>query len=159
MMLTTKGRYAVMALVDLASNSNGKPVTLADIATRQGIALAYLEQIFSRLKKEGLVKSLRGPGGGYIFARPSEQTMISDIIMAVDEPIKMTRCNNKAAGCMKDKVRCKTHDLWEGLGNQIYSYLRAISVNDVMNRKVDSVKNVAGIQAKGIEQSIFTSCE
>lgn len=136
MMLTTKGRYAVMAMVDLASHSNGRPITLADISSRQDITLAYLEQIFSRLKKEGLVKAIRGPGGGYIFARPAEQTMISDIIMAVDEPIKITRCNNTAAGCMKDKVRCKTHDLWEGLGNQIYNYLRAISVTDVANRKL-----------------------
>lgn len=137
MMLTTKGRYAVMAMVDLSSQCCGKPVTLSDIATRQEIALPYLEQIFAKLRRSGLVNSVRGPGGGYQLARGAEDIFVSDIIAAVDESIKMTRCEHRAAaGCMGKKVRCLTHDLWEGLGNQIYNYLRAISLRDICDRQV-----------------------
>ncbi len=138
MMLTTKGRYAVMAMVDMASHEGAaKPICLADIAVRQEITIAYLEQIFNKLKRDGLVKSVRGPGGGYMLVREPEQTWISDIIMAVDESIKMTRCNSHSgAGCMGTKARCLTHDLWEGLGNQIYGYLRSVSLKDVATRQV-----------------------
>jgi Rrf2 family iron-sulfur cluster assembly transcriptional regulator len=137
MMLTTKGRYAVMALVDLAAQESESPVTLAAIAERQEIALPYLEQIFAKLRRSGLVDSVRGPGGGYALARGAEKTFVSDVILAVEESIKMTRCEKEsAAGCMKPKTRCLTHDLWEGLGNQIYDYLRAISLKDVIDRQV-----------------------
>ncbi|MBM3581204.1 MAG: Rrf2 family transcriptional regulator, partial [Alphaproteobacteria bacterium] len=88
MKLSTKGRYAVMAMVDLASNSRGKPVALADVASRQEISLSYLEQLFSKLRRGGVVKSVRGPGGGYLLARPESETRVSDIILAVDEPIQ-----------------------------------------------------------------------
>lgn len=137
MMLTTKGRYAVMAMVDLASQCGGKPVCLGDIAERQEIALPYLEQIFAKLRRNGLVNSVRGPGGGYVLARTAEDTYVSDIITAVEESIKMTRCGHRAAaGCMGTKVRCLTHDLWEGLGNQIYTYLRSISLKDICARQI-----------------------
>ena len=137
MKLSTKGRYAVMAMVDLAVNSNGSPVALADIAERQEISLSYLEQLFGRLRKGGLVKSVRGPGGGYLLARPTQQTRVSDIILAVDEPIQTTRCApGSPAGCHNHKGRCLTHDLWEELGNQIYLYLSSVSLNDVVERKL-----------------------
>ncbi len=146
MMLTTKGRYAVMAMVDLATHSGEKPVVLADIAERQEIALTYLEQIFSRLKKDGLVKAFRGPGGGYMLTRTPAETFISEIIVAVDEPIKMTRCNhNPGKGCLSTKVRCLTHDLWDGLGNQIFAYLRSVSLEDVCQRRVKD-KQIIGLE-------------
>ena len=120
MKLSTKGRYAVMALVDLASQSDGRPVALADIAERQEISLSYLEQLFAKLRRGGLVRSVRGPGGGYLLARAADDTRISDAILAVDEPIRATRCKSgSSAGCRANKSRCLTHDLWEELGNQI----------------------------------------
>ena len=126
-----------MAMVDLASHSNGNPVALADIADRQEISLSYLEQLFGRLRKGGLVKSVRGPGGGYLLARPTAQMRVSDIILAVDEPIQTTRCApGSPAGCHNHKGRCLTHDLWEELGNQIYLYLSSVSLADVVDRKL-----------------------
>jgi len=135
--LSTKGRYAVMAMVDLASHSGGKPVALADIADRQEISLSYLEQLFGKLRKGGLVKSVRGPGGGYLLAREPGETRVSDIIMAVDELIKATRCTpGSPSGCHLNKSRCMTHDLWEELGNQIYLYLSSVTVADIVDRRV-----------------------
>lgn len=137
MKLSTKGRYAVMAMVDLASHSEGSPVALADIAERQEISLSYLEQLFGKLRKGGLVKSVRGPGGGYLLSRIPQQTRISDIILAVDEPIQTTRCSpGSPAGCHNNKGRCLTHDLWEELGNQIYLYLSSVSLADVCERRI-----------------------
>ena len=137
MKLSTKGRYAVMALVDLASQSDGRPVALADIAERQEISLSYLEQLFAKLRRGGLVRSVRGPGGGYLLARAADDTRISDAILAVDEPIRATRCKNgSSAGCRANKSRCLTHDLWEELGNQIHVYLSSVSLADVCNRRV-----------------------
>ncbi|CAA7611939.1 MULTISPECIES: Rrf2 family transcriptional regulator [Magnetospirillum] len=137
MKLSTKGRYAVMAMVDLASHSQGSPVALADIAERQEISLSYLEQLFGKLRKGGLVKSVRGPGGGYLLARTPVQLRISDIILAVDEPIQTTRCSpGSPAGCHHHKGRCLTHDLWEELGNQIYLYLSSVSLSDVCERRI-----------------------
>jgi len=143
MMLTTKGRYAVMALVDMASLTrfveSPKPVSLADISARQDITVAYLEQIFSKLKHAGLVKSVRGPGGGYVLARASGEIKIADIINAVEEQIKMTRC-----GSHKTEVKCKvggkcsTHDLWDGLSQTIEGYLESVTVADVVNRKLET---------------------
>jgi Rrf2 family transcriptional regulator, iron-sulfur cluster assembly transcription factor len=135
--LSTKGRYAVMALVDLASQSDGRPVALADIAERQEISLSYLEQLFAKLRRGGLVRSVRGPGGGYLLARAADDTRISDAILAVDEPIRATRCKTgSSAGCRANKSRCLTHDLWEELGNQIHVYLSSVSLADVCNRRV-----------------------
>ena len=137
MRLSTKGRYAVMAMVDLASTSSGNPVALADIAERQEISLSYLEQLFAKLRKGGLVKSVRGPGGGYLLAYAAEHTRISDIILAVDEPIRTTRCSaGSPAGCRTNRSRCLTHDLWEELGNQIHLYLSSVTVADVCERRI-----------------------
>jgi Rrf2 family iron-sulfur cluster assembly transcriptional regulator len=135
--LSTKGRYAVMAMADLAHHSNGKPVSLADVAQRQEISLSYLEQLFGRLRRGGLVSSVRGPGGGYLLARTPEQMRVADIILAVDEPIKATRCSpGSPSGCHSHKGRCLTHDLWEELGNQIYLFLSAVTLADVCERRV-----------------------
>ena len=136
MLLSTKGRYAVMAMVDLASQADAKPVALAAIAERQEIPLAYLEQIFSKLKRQGLVQSTRGPGGGYKLSRAAADTPVADIIIAADESITMTRCGGKESGCMSPKTRCLTHDLWDGLGQQIYNYLSAVSLGDVIERRL-----------------------
>lgn len=137
MKLSTKGRYAVMAMVDLADHGQGRPVSLADIAERQEISLSYLEQLFGKLRKGGLVRSVRGPGGGYLLARPADDTRISDVILAVDEPIQATRCMpGSPRGCKVNKGRCLTHELWEELGNQIYLYLSSVSLADVVERRV-----------------------
>ncbi len=137
MILSTKGRYAVMAMVDLAMHQKEKPVGLAAIADRQEIPLAYLEQIFAKLKRAGVVQSVRGPGGGYTLAKPAELLRISDIVEASEEAIKMTRCATEShMGCMADKSRCVTHDLWEGLGEHIFQYLSSLSLADVIQRKV-----------------------
>lgn len=137
MKLSTKGRYAVMAMADLASDGSGKPIALAEIADRQEISLSYLEQLFGKLRKGGLVKSVRGPGGGYLLARSPEEMRIADIILAVDEPIKATRCTpGLPHGCQSDHSRCLTHDLWEELGNQIYLYLSSITLGDVCERRI-----------------------
>ncbi|WP_316977932.1 Rrf2 family transcriptional regulator [Shumkonia mesophila] len=151
MRLSTKGRYAVMAMVDLASHSGGKPVALADIADRQEISLSYLEQLFGKLRKGGLVKSVRGPGGGYLLAREAGETRVSDIIMAVDELIKATRCTpGSPSGCHLNKSRCMTHDLWEELGNQIYLYLSSVTVSDIVERRV---LGSSGLIFQELEQS------
>ena len=137
MKLSTKGRYAVMAMVDLAMHSDNKPISLADIADRQEISLSYLEQLFAKLRRGGLVRSVRGPGGGYLLAHEDTETRISDIILAVDEPIRATRCTpGQPFGCRINKSRCMTHDLWEELGNQIYLYLSSVTVADVVNKQI-----------------------
>ncbi|MBF0129396.1 MAG: Rrf2 family transcriptional regulator [Alphaproteobacteria bacterium] len=137
MRLSTKGRYAVMAMADLACNEKGRPIALADIADRQEISLSYLEQLFGRLRKGGLVRSVRGPGGGYLLARTRDQIRISDIILAVDEPIQATRCAiGSTAGCQQDQGRCLTHDLWEELGNQIYLYLSSVTLHDLCTQRI-----------------------
>lgn len=126
-----------MAMVDLAIHSKGTPVALADIASRQEISLSYLEQLFAKLRRGGQVRSVRGPGGGYLLAQNVEDTRISDIITAVDEPTRVTRC--KAAsprGCMAGGGRCVTHDLWDELTNQIHLFLSSVSLADVRDRRV-----------------------
>ncbi len=137
MKLSTKGRYAVMAMADLAANATGRPIALADVAERQEISLSYLEQLFGKLRKGGLVKSVRGPGGGYLLSRAANDMRVSDVILAVDEPIKATRCTPGApTGCQLKRSRCLTHDLWEELGNQIYLYLSSVSIEDVVEQRV-----------------------
>jgi Rrf2 family iron-sulfur cluster assembly transcriptional regulator len=141
--LSTKGRYAVMAMADLAANSGGRPVSLAEIAERQEISLSYLEQLFGKLRRGGLVKSVRGPGGGYLLSRSSEQTRISDIVIAVDEPLRATRCvPGSPVGCSRNSGRCLTHDLWEELGNQIYMFLSSVSLEDVVAQRVLGVSGL-----------------
>lgn len=137
MRLSTKGRYAVMALVDLAGMSRGQPVALADIAERQEISLSYLEQLFARLRRAGLVKSVRGPGGGYLLGRPPAELRIADAILAVDEPLRATRCKpGGASGCRSDKSRCATHDLWAELSHHIHLFLSSVSLADVCENRV-----------------------
>ena len=137
MRLSTKGRYAVMAMADLAVSSKGEPVALADIAARQEISLSYMEQLFAKLRRSHLVKSVRGPGGGYLLARAVADTKISDIIRAVDEPMLVMRCKaGSPQGCMVDKSRCVTHDLWEELENHIHLFLSSLSLEDVIQRRV-----------------------
>ena len=137
MKLSTKSRYAVMAMVDLAKQSTGEPIALADVADRQEISLSYLEQIFGKLRRGGLVNSVRGPGGGYTLSRSADDTRISDIILAVDEPIQTTRCKpGSPFGCKSNQSRCLTHDLWEELGHQIYIYLSSVSLEDVVQKRV-----------------------
>lgn len=126
-----------MAMVDLAGSVDRGPVKLADIAERQELSLSYLEQLFARLRRAGLVRSIRGPGGGYLPCRCSSEVTIADIVLAVDETIRATRCaSGDSAGCHSDKRRCQTHDLWEELGNQIYLFLNAVTLDDVLSGRV-----------------------
>ncbi len=137
MKLSTKGRYAVMAMVDIAAHTVGKPIALADIAERQEISLSYLEQLFAKLRRGNQVKSVRGPGGGYLLAHAADETRISDVILAVDEPIRATRCTPPSPlGCTSNKSRCLTHDLWEELGNHIYLYLNSVTLADVVEKRI-----------------------
>ena len=130
MRLTTKGRFAVTAMLDLALQNTDKPVTLADISERQGISLSYLEQLFSRLRRNGLVKSVRGPGGGYRIAKNQAEITISEIITAVDEQIDATQCGGQE-NC-HDERRCMTHDLWASLNDKILEYLSGVSLADLV---------------------------
>lgn len=136
MKLSTKGRYAVMAMTDLATSSSDRPVPLGDIASRQEISLSYLEQLFAKLRRAGLVKSVRGPGGGYRMARPLNETRVADIMLAVEEPVDVTRCQHKASGCMENGRRCVTHDLWDELGRHIHLFLNGVTLEDVVQRRV-----------------------
>lgn len=151
MRLTTKGRYAVTAMLDLAFHQGDGPTTLADIANRQGISLSYLEQLFSRLRKRQLVGSVRGPGGGYVLDREASDIYIAEVISAVDENVDTTRCGGEH-NCQGNE-RCLTHDLWDDLSGQIQDYLNNISLSDLMNRH--GVRQVAkrqdGRQSEEVE--------
>ncbi len=137
MKLNTKGRYAVMAVTDLARHGAERPVSLADIAARQELSLSYLEPRCARLRRAGMVRAGRGPGGGYRLARALAETRIAEIILAVDEPIKATRCNAETRkGCLTQNTRCITHDLWEELSRQIHIFLSSVSVADVLENRV-----------------------
>lgn len=137
MKLTTKGRYAVMAVVDLVKQQTDKPVSLADIAGRQDISLSYLEQLFAKLRRAEIVASVRGPGGGYRLAKPASETCIADVILAVDETIRATRCTpGSPQGCTGLPTRCLTHDLWVELGNQVQSFLDSVSIADVVENRI-----------------------
>lgn len=131
MLLTTKGRYAVMAVIEIAGNGSAKPISLSAIAETQDISLSYLEQIFMQLKNAGIVKAIRGPGGGYILARSGNEITIADIIKATGESIKMTRCSDQKKSCNISGVKCKTHHLWRGLEDNIYGYLNSITLADI----------------------------
>lgn len=130
MKLTTKGRYAVTAMLDLALHNDQGPITLADISERQGISLSYLEQLFSRLRKNGLVASARGPGGGYRLSRDANEIAVVDVITAVDEKIDAQRC--EGAGNCQDEKTCLTHELWGKLSDQIYKFLKGISLGELV---------------------------
>lgn len=139
MLLTTKGRYAVMALVDMATRESDKPITIASIAQRQEIDEGYLEQLFAKLKKMGLVIATKGPGGGYKLSRSKNDISIVDIMTAVEESMEMTRCGSKpGTGCLSNKSRCFTHHLWEDLGDYIYKYLRSVTLEDVCQKRLNN---------------------
>ncbi|MGR9100299.1 MAG: Fe-S cluster assembly transcription factor [Gammaproteobacteria bacterium] len=144
MRLTTKGRYAVTAMLDLAFHGHKNPVTLTDIATRQTISLSYLEQLFARLRRSGLVKGVRGPGGGYKLSRHAKDINVAEIITAVDEQVDPTKCGGK--GDCQNGQPCLTHDLWYGLSEQIRNYLEGISLGELLER--DKIQSVAERQEK-----------
>ena len=133
MRLTTKGRYAVTAMLDLALHALNDPVALADISVRQGISLSYLEQLFSKLRQNALVRSIRGPGGGYLLNKPVSEISIANVIDAVDESLDTTRCREK--GNCQDGETCLTHHLWLDLSNEIHHFLSNISLQDLMNKR------------------------
>lgn len=151
MRLSTRGRYAVMAMADLANHGapegQARAVSLAEIATRQEISLSYLEQLFARLRRSGLVQSVRGPGGGYRLARSAADTVVADIVLAVDEPIRATRCAGQGSpkGCMVGGERCITHHLWEDLGEEIHRYLASVSLEDVIQQRTARSHVSAGL--------------
>ncbi|MHB1053941.1 MAG: Fe-S cluster assembly transcriptional regulator IscR [Thiobacillus sp.] len=140
MRLTTKGRFAVTAMLDLALRGGKNPVTLAGISERQDISLSYLEQLFSRLRRHELVESVRGPGGGYYLARALGDVSVADIIRAVDEPIDATQCGGKE-NC-RDEHRCLTHDLWMGLNAHIYDYLENITLASLVAKQDECKEKV-----------------
>ena len=143
MRLTTKGRFAVTAMMDLALQGGSEPVTLAEISARQHISLSYLEQLFGKLRRQALVKSIRGPGGGYRLAKATQDISVADVILAVDEPIDATQCGGKE-NC-QDERKCLTHDLWANLNTHIFSYLRAVTLAELV-RNHQSSGSVSVIQ-------------
>ncbi len=148
MRLTTKGRYAVTAMLDLALNATEKPITLADISQRQGISLSYLEQLFSRMRKQGLVSSARGPGGGYRLSRDANDINIAQVIEAVDEKVSVTRCEGR--GDCDNGDPCLTHELWCNLSDQIYGFLNGISLGNLLEEQ--HVKDVAARQEQRVQE-------
>lgn len=133
MRLTTKGRFAVTAMLDLSMRQSAGPVTLAGISERQKISLSYLEQLFGKLRRRELVDSVRGPGGGYCLARPAAEITVADIICAVDEPLDATQCAGKE-NCLEER-RCMTHDLWTSLNETIYAYLASVTLADLLEKQ------------------------
>lgn len=153
MRLTTKGRFAVTAMIDIAMHSTNGPATLAGVSERQKISLSYLEQLFGKLRRYGLVESVRGPGGGYHLARPAEAISVADIITAVDEPIDATQCGGRE-NCHDDR-RCMTHELWAGLNAHIFSFLQSVSLAELV-RQQGETSDVAVLQdhrASGSQRS------
>ena len=138
MRLTTKGRFAVTAMIDLAMRHGSGPVTLSEISERQKISLSYLEQLFGKLRRHALVDSVRGPGGGYCLAKSIDKVSVADIILAVDEPIDATQCGGKE-NC-RDDQKCLTHDLWAALNDRIFEYLQSVTLSQlVADQKEDKV--------------------
>lgn len=135
MRLTTKGRFAVTAMLDLAMRQENGPVTLSGVAERQRISLSYLEQLFGKLRRQELVASVRGPGGGYCLARDARTISVAQIIIAVDEPLDATQCGGKE-NCLDDH-RCMTHDLWSNLSRHMFDYLNSINLHDLMAQQRD----------------------
>ncbi|WP_455207939.1 Fe-S cluster assembly transcriptional regulator IscR [Kaarinaea lacus] len=142
MRLTTKGRYAVTAMLDLAVHATKGPITLADISQRQGISLSYLEQLFSKLRKRDLVASARGPGGGYRLSRDANAINVAEVISAVDEKVDATRCAGQ--GNCQNGEECLTHQLWTDLSDQLYDFLNGISLGQLVEKR--NVQDVAARQ-------------
>jgi len=153
MRLTTKGRFAVTAMIDLALRCADGPVTLAGIADRQKISLSYLEQLFGKLRRHELVESTRGPGGGYSLGRKAEDITVADIIVAVDEPIDATGCAGKENCMGDDGGRCMTHDLWTSLNNKMIEYLDSISLRKLVE---DQLAKGVSIEAQPVKRAIST---
>lgn len=148
MRLTTKGRFAVTAMIDLALRQNKGPVTLAGISERQEISLSYLEQLFGKLRRHKIVESVRGPGGGYTLARRADKVTVADIIIAVDEPIDATQCGGKENCRSADHEggsRCMTHELWSTLNAKMVDYLDSVSLQDLVDQQ----------RAKLVEQNVI----
>lgn len=150
MRLTTKGRYAVQAMADIAAARGDGPVSLPDIAERQGISAGYLEQLFAKLRRAGLVMSVRGVAGGYRLGRAAAAIRVSEIVGAVDEGIQTTACGGSPIGCRGAGARCLTHDLWDELGRQIDFFLSAVTLEDIIE------KRVAGMAAVNAPSSFVT---
>jgi Rrf2 family transcriptional regulator, iron-sulfur cluster assembly transcription factor len=157
MRLTTKGRFAVTAMVDLALRHGGGPVTLAEISSRQKISLSYLEQLFGKLRRHRLVDSVRGPGGGYRLARDMAAITVAQIILAVDEPIDATQCGGKE-NC-RDEQKCLTHDLWATLNERIFSYLESVTLRQLVDNQraktggLSTVHDMRQNPGKGVQVS------
>ena len=140
MKLTTKSRYAVTAMLDIASHNTGSPISLPEISHRQNISLSYLEQLFSRLKKSGLVDSIKGPGGGYVLSKDANEIVISEVIQAVDEDLETTACNGKS-NCHNNH-QCISHNLWQDLGTEINNFLSDITLKQVIAKNNSDVKEI-----------------
>ncbi|MBE0459787.1 Fe-S cluster assembly transcriptional regulator IscR [Pseudoalteromonas sp. KG3] len=151
MKLTSKGRYAVTAMLDVALHASVGPVPLADISERQEISLSYLEQLFARLRKNGLVSSVRGPGGGYLLGRETHAISVGDVINAVDESIDATRCHGATGGCQSG-MRCLTHTLWSDLSARIEDFLNGITLAELVEQS--DVQAVASRQNSNVSNAI-----
>jgi Rrf2 family iron-sulfur cluster assembly transcriptional regulator len=156
MRLTTKGRFAVTAMIDLGLNGGERPVTLSAISERQNISLSYLEQLFAKLRRHGIVESVRGPGGGYCLARAATSISVADVIIAVDEPLDATQCGGRE-NCKSDH-RCMTHDLWSTLNRKMLDYLASVSLGElVQQQRAREVAQPGGSDVatvKGPEKSV-----
>ena len=137
MKLTSKGRYAVMAMADLANNNVKEPISLTEISLRQGISISFLEQLFLKLRKNNLVKSVRGPLGGYVLSKPPEEIKLLSIIRAVDEKIKTVKCRKESKkGCNGKSIKCITHNLWDDLETHINKFFEDNTLNDILFKEV-----------------------
>ena len=152
MKLTTKGRYAVTAMLDLALHANQGPISLADISERQGISISYLEQLFAKLRRNELVSSVRGPGGGYRLSRESSEVFVAQVVDAVDEPVDVTRCEGQ--GNCQNGEPCLTHYLWEDLSQQLHQFLSAISLQSLVERS--EIRKVADRQDRYQQEASTT---
>lgn len=142
MRLTTKGRFAVTAMIDVALYGTKGPVTLAAVSERQKISLSYLEQLFGKLRRHGLVESVRGPGGGYNLARAAADVSVADVILAVDEPIDATQCGGRE-NCHDGDKRCMTHELWASLNTHLFAFLRSVTLADLVAQQNDKQREIA----------------
>ncbi len=153
MKLTSKGRYGVQAMADIAAHGSDQPAPISDIALRQGMSAGYLEQVLVKLRRAGLVESVRGVAGGYFLARPAGEIRIAEIVAAVDEEIRTTACApGGEKSCRGESIRCLTHDLWDELGRQIHIFLNAITLEDVIERRV---LGAAAVNAPGAARDDF----
>lgn len=150
MRLTTKGRFAVTAMIDLAMRHGQGPIALAGISERQRISLSYLEQLFGKLRRHALVDSVRGPGGGYCLARKTSEVSVADIILAVDEPIDATQCGGKE-NCHDDQ-RCMTHDLWSRLNDRVFDFLGSVTLHDLVEQQKTKPVRIVRSKASGLDE-------